>query len=94
MIKPLADKLEHHLQEAFQSVGLEASLGRVVPSGQTGYHYQRNGAFKGAKIKGCSPLALAQDLLQKFSSLQTFADVSLCAPAFNNIIVLRKIEIP
>jgi len=87
MIKPLADKLEHHLQEAFQSVGLEASLGRVVPSGQADYHYQCNGAFKGAKIKGCSPLALAQDLQQKFSSLQTFADASVSAPGFINIIV-------
>lgn len=87
MIQPLADKIEQHLQNAFQSLGLETTLGRVVPSGQADYHYQCNGAFKGAKIKGCTPLVLANELQQKLSSLQAFADVSVSAPGFINIIV-------
>lgn len=87
MSQPLIDKIEHHLQEAFQSLGLETSLGRVVSSSQEGYHFQCNGAFKGAKTKGCSPLTLAQDLQQKLSSLQTFADISISSPGFINIIV-------
>ncbi|OJX13070.1 MAG: arginine--tRNA ligase [Caedibacter sp. 37-49] len=87
MSQPLIDKIEHHLQEAFQSLGLETSLGRVVSSSQEGYHFQCNGAFKGAKIKGCSPLTLAQDLQQRLSSLETFADISISVPGFINIIV-------
>lgn len=87
MIQPLADKIEQHLQKAFESLDLDPSLGRVVPSGQTDYHYQCNGAFKGAKLKGCAPLALANELHQKLGELQTFADVSVSAPGFINIIV-------
>ena len=87
MIQPLADKIEQHLQEAFQNLGLEPSLGRVVPSGQTDSHYQCNGAFKGAKIKGCSPVALANDLQEQISALQAFATLSVSGPGFLNIIV-------
>ncbi len=87
MNQPLIDKIEHHLQEGFKNLGLESSLGRVVPSSQADYHFQCNGAFKGAKLKGCSPLSLAHDLQQKLSSLQAFADVSVSAPGFINIIV-------
>lgn len=87
MIQPLADKIEQQVQEAFQNLGLEPTLGRLVPSSQPAYHYQCNGAFKGAKMKGCSPLVLANELQQQLSSLQAFADVSVSAPGFLNIVV-------
>lgn len=87
MIQPLADTIEQYLQKAFESLGLDPSLGRVVPSGQIDYHYQCNGAFKGSKLKGCAPLALANDLQEKLVELKNFADISISAPGFINIVV-------
>lgn len=82
------EKLTAIFSKAFESLGLEASHGRVNISDRPDLgQFQCNGALAAAKILKKNPRSVAEEIIGAVTGKSLFSDLSIAGPGFINISV-------
>ncbi len=81
-----ADAMSARLGAAFEALGLEAALGRVVRSDRPDLSpFQCNGAMAAAKAAKRAPRDIAQEVVARISDDPLFGEIEIAGPGFVNI---------
>ena len=82
----LTKKLSAILSQAFETAGLPAELGQVVPATKSEFgDFQCNGAMAGAKKLGKNPREIATEIAALVASNEIISKVEIAGPGFLNI---------
>ena len=84
-MKKILDIITAKMQQAFADAGYDASFGRVTVSNRPDLcEYQCNGALSAAKQYKCSPIKIAQAVVEKLSA-SDYSLVEAVMPGFINL---------
>lgn len=85
-MKKILDLISEEMQQAFEAAGYEKELGKVSLSNRPDLcEYQCNGAMAGAKKYKKAPIMIANEVAEKLTDSEVFAEVSAVAPGFLNL---------
>lgn len=85
-MKPILSIITKEIQSAFESIGLDASYGRVTVSNRPDLcDYQCNGAMPAAKAMHKPPLEIAETVVEKLTDCSLFSEISAVKPGFINM---------
>lgn len=85
-MKKILDLISEEMQQAFEAAGYDKELGRVSLSNRPDLcEYQCNGAMAGAKKYKKAPIMIANEVAEKLTDSEVFAEVSAVAPGFLNL---------
>lgn len=85
-MKKIIDLISAQMQQAFEEAGYDKELGKVSLSNRPDLcEYQCNGAMAGAKKYKKAPIMIANEVAEKLTDSEVFAEVGAVAPGFLNL---------